>query len=726
MHNIEAFHILQSQARRVLYKAHTIRLMNDCLKRRLLRREEKSTMTHRSMQCFLLAILAVRLSSPFATAAPAHTMPIPSAVESSSVTVDAHQAENRISRGMYASFTEMMAEDVKRGLTAEMLHDRSFEQSTDYLGLPAAWRLEPDERNDNVGAIRFAQTTETAYPKMSMIGNTLNHSLRVALAPGDITDPRIGFTQGRLSVVAHRTYNGYIWAKLPASDAYQGGIIVEFGEDVTDGATYAKVLLPEVQAGGWHKYNFALTPSTTDRFAKLSFLFAGSGVLYLDQASLEPASARDQVRVDSEAMIAGLHTSFLRWPGGNVAQYYHWKWGVGPRDLRPVWVNKAWSDAPEPNDLGTDEYLAMCARLHIEPSITVNVDGNGGTAAEAANWVDYVNGPVTSKYGAMRAANGHPAPYGVKQWELGNEIFGGWESGHVTAEQYAHEAVDYARAMRAVDPSIRLIAVGEGTMPGRDAWNAKVLGIAGSEINYLAIHDYTAASRNAKAADPRAQMMARAEEFAAGYRHTAKLIAKLAPGRGIRQIVNEWNLFYNASVVQSMDGAVYASRMMNGFERDGATVAANCISDLLDGWIGGEIQASRDRIYGTAQYYAVQMYGTHLGEQRLHTVVQSPEIAPDVASVDAVASQTSDGTKLFVKLSNADRTHTVAVHFVLNGFSFRPDVKIDFLAASAPMERNSFADPDAVHPVMQTIQCDDECSATMPPDSVAVLTFRRR
>jgi alpha-N-arabinofuranosidase len=646
--------------------------------------------------------------------------------EAASVTVNAHQVENRVSPGMYASFVEMMAEDVKRGLTAEMLQDRSFEQGTDYLGLPAAWRLEPDERNDNVGAIRFAQTSEDAYPAVSRIGDARNHALRVELAPEDITDPRRGFSQGRLSVVAGEKYEGYIWAKLPDADAYHGGIRVELGEDVTDGATYAEASLTPVQAGGWHRYSFTLTPHATDRFAKLSFLFEGKGVVFLDQASLEPASARDQVRADSEAMIGALHTSFLRWPGGNVAQYYHWQWGVGPRDLRPVWVNEAWSHAPEPNDLGTDEYLAMCARLHIEPSITVNVDGNGGTAAEAADWVEYVNGPVSSKYGAMRAANGHAAPYGVKQWELGNEIFGGWESGHVGAETYAQEAVHYARAMRAVDPSIRLIAVGEGTMPDRDAWNSAVLRIAGGEINYLAIHDYTAASKNAGAPDPRAQMMGRAEEFAAGYRHTGELIAQLAPGRGIRQIVNEWNLFYDVSAVQSMDGAVYASRMMNGFERDGATVAANCISDLLNGWIGGEIQASRDRVYGTAQYYAVQMYGAHLGEERLQSTVRSPELSPGIASVDAVATRTSDGSRLFIKLSNADAMHALVTHFAVSGFAFQTEVVVDVLAAGRPLERNSFADPGAVAPVVRKISCGGNCTVTLPADSVAVLTFSRR
>lgn len=642
--------------------------------------------------------------------------------QKATVTIDASHVENHISPRMYAAFVEMMGEDVKWGMTAEMLHDRSFEEAPDHLGLPAAWHLEPDERNDNVGAIRFAQTTEDAHPRTSLIGNAPEHSLLITLAPADITDMRRGLSQGRLSILANQTYNGYVWIKLPAKEAYTGAITAALEEDNTDGETYAQTTL-QAASGNWRQYRFQLTPRKADRFAKLTFLFAGKGKLYLDQVSLEPASAQREVRADSEAMIRLLHPSFIRWPGGNVAQDYHWQWGIGPRDLRPVWPNKAWSNAPEPNDLGTDEYLALCARLHVEPSITVNVEGNGATAEEAAAWVEYVNGLATSKYGAMRAANGHPAPYNVRQWELGNEIFGGWVRGHVTAETYAHSAVTYARAMRAIDPTIKLVAVGEGIMPHQEEWNSAVLRIAGPEIDYLAIHDYTTLSQNASAPDPRAAMMARAGEFEQSYRHTGELIAKLAPGRNIRQIVNEWNLFYNAATIQSMEGAVYASRLMNGFERQGDTVEANSISDLLNGWVGGVIQASRDRVYGTAQFYALKLYADHLGTDRLHATIDSPDLAPGVKSIDAVATRSADGTKLFVKASNADREHSTVLHVDLRSFPHTRSADVETLRASTPTQRNSFSNPGVIAPSRQTVTCTATCSIDLPPDSVVVLTL---
>ena len=640
------------------------------------------------------------------------------------IRVDASRVENHVSPRMYASFVEMMAEDVKWGMTAEMLRDRSFEEEPNYLGLPAAWRLEPDERNDNVGAIKFLPTTDDAYPKVSQATGAPEHSLRITLAPADITDTRRGLSQGRLSVQAGRAYQGYLWAKVPAKDGYTGDITVALEEDNTDGRSYAQATITGI-SGEWRKYTFALTPTETDRFAKLSLLFSGRGTLYLDQISLEPADAQRQVRPDSEAMIRNFHPSFMRWPGGNVAQDYHWQWGIGPRDLRPTWVNKSWSNAPEPDDLGTDEYLALCGRLHIEPSITVNVDGAGATPEEAAAWVEYVNGPATSKFGAMRAANGHPAPYGVRQWELGNEIFGNWVRGHVTAEQYAQAAVRYARAMRAVDPSLRLIAVGEGIYPGSDAWNTAVLEIAGPQIQYLAVHDYTSLAQNANDPAPRAAMMGRAGEYEANYRHMADLIRRHAPGRDIKLIVNEWNLFYGADIIESMDGAVYAARMMNGFERDGDIVDANCISDLLNGWVGGTIQASRDRVYGTPQYYAIKLYNDHLGTDRLHTEITSPDLKPGIGAVDAVATRAADASKLFVKVSNADQTRSVSTTLDVAGFPHRASVDLTLLSSPSPKLRNTFAQPTRVSPSERTLHCERTCKIELPPDSVAILTLHR-
>jgi alpha-L-arabinofuranosidase len=239
-------------------------------------------------------------------------------------------------------------------------------------------------------------------------------------------------------------------------------------------------------SGDWRQYSFTLRPGRADPLARFAILFPGTGRLWVDQVSLEPGDATDGVRADVLDRIQALRPSFLRWPGGNVAQDYHWIWGVGPRDRRPTWSNLSWKNEPEPGDFGTDEYIALSRRIGAEPTLTVNVEGRGATAEEASAWVEYCNGPATSRYGGMRAANGHPQPFGVKYWEIGNEIWGDWVRGHSNAETYARNYKRYYDSMRAVDPTIRFIAVGDNDME----WNRTVLRRVGRYIDYLAIHHH--------------------------------------------------------------------------------------------------------------------------------------------------------------------------------------------------------------------------------------------
>lgn len=644
---------------------------------------------------------------------------------SATVKIDVTRIIGHEDPDLFGAFMELMAWDVKYGLYAEMLHDRSFEESTDPLNLPRAWNLEPDERNDNVGAIRFAQTTEEAYPSTNAATGRPEHSLRVTVTAPDISDTRKGLSQGSLSIRNNTDYLGYLWFKVPDTpEKFRGTVTVALEEDVTGGATYASARLDNI-AGDWKKYEFHLHPSATDRHAKLSILFDGTGTLWMDDASLMPAYAEGGIRWDVLTRIRQLHPAFVRWPGGNVAQDYHWEWGIGPRDQRPAWTNVAWSNAIEPSDFGTDEYLEFCRMIGAEPSITVNVEGAGATAEEAAHWVEYVNGPVTSKYGAMRSANGHPEPYHVTLWELGNEVYGRWVRGHADAETYAKNAKRYAESMRAVDPSIKLIAVGESSMPDAANWDSTVIRILGKDVDYLAVHDYNTRTKDQ---NNRTTMMARPHEFEKHYSETHNLFKRISPDHPVPFVVNEWNLFYPSTVIQSMDGAVFASRMMNAFERSTDQVSMTSVSDLVDGWIGGIIQASRDRVYVTPEFHAIHMYASHLGRDLIATSIESPNLdalgaRQEVAAVDAVATLSRDGKAIFISLSNADPEKSLRTRIAIDGARYKPEADEILLSGSKGKSMNDFAHPNLVHPVTTAIQCKESCVVQMPPASVAVLTI---
>jgi alpha-N-arabinofuranosidase len=419
--------------------------------------------------------------------------------------------------------------------------------------------------------------------------------------------------------------------------------------------------------------------------------------------------------------IKQLRPAFIRWPGGNVAQDYHWMWGIGPRDERVTWANLAWKNEPEPSDFGTDEFVMFARAVGAEPSITVNVEGGGATVAEAAAWVEYCNGPATSKYGAMRASNGHAAPFGVKFWEVGNEIWGDWVRGHSDAETYARNYNRYAQAMRAVDPSIKLIAVGDNDMN----WNRTVLREAGRNIDYLAIHHYY--GRREMHGDP-LNLMARPLFFERFYGQVQQLLAEFGLTDRVKLAINEWGLDLPSERQYSIESALYAARLMNVFERSGV-VGMSAVSDLVNGWPGGIIQAGRQSVFVSPIYLVNQLYGEHRGDLLLSTTVNSPTFntsreGTNIPYLDAVASRTTDGKTVFIKAVNTSRTNALLTTITIDGALPAARAEIETLTAPSVNVFNDFSRPNAVFIQQRMLPSGRRFSVTLPKQSVSVIVLR--
>jgi alpha-N-arabinofuranosidase len=632
------------------------------------------------------------------------------------IIIDAAQVEDEIDARLYGQFVEFMYEGVKGGLSAELVRNRGFEEPANTTGLSRYWERYPDDRNDDYG-LSFHWDDSVAYPvRLDFFEEKpVQHSLRVEVGDGVVE--RHGVYQPRIPVRAGVAYHGYLWLK---TTDYVGHILVALEEDVSGGRTYAELEIGDLQ-GDWRQYPFVLHPERADPHARLAVLFEGRGRVWVDQLSLMPSDAVGGVRADVEARVAALRPAFIRWPGGNVAQDYRWMWGVGSRDGRPVWSNLSWKNEPEPGDIGTDEFIAFSRRVGAEPSITINVEGRGATAEEAAAWVEYCNGPATSRYGAMRAASGHPEPYNIKYWEVGNEIWGDWVRGHSDAETYARNYVRYHRAMRAVDPTIQFIAVGDNDMN----WNRTVLRIAGDYIDYLAIHHYY--GRKEMAADER-NLMARPLAYERFYRDVRQLIEQEAPGRRIRLDINEWGLDLPESRQYSMEATLYGARLMHVFERTSPFVAMSAQSDLINGWPGGIIQASRHGLFVSPLYYVNLLYNAHRGRDRVKVTVEGPSFdtsreGTDVPVLDAVVSRAADGSELYIKAINTAPTSTVT-RIELRGIDVGPEAAWHLLRAESPETHNSFATPDAIRPHRELIQAGDRIELALPPRSVSVVVLR--
>jgi alpha-L-arabinofuranosidase len=633
------------------------------------------------------------------------------------ILVDAGRVEGEISPLLYGQFLEFMFEGVKGGVHAELVRDRGFETVPNSIGLPRYWERYPDDRNDDYG-LNFRWDDSVAYPVATehVDPPALQHSLRVDAGNGVVA--RHGVYQSRFPVRAGVEYRGYLWLK---TTGYEGSVAVSLEEDRSGGRVYDEVTIDRI-AGEWAQYEFVLHPAESDPLARLAILFSGRGRLWVDQVSLLPGDAIGGVRADVLDRIKALQPAFLRWPGGNVAQDYHWEWGVGPRDRRPTWINLSWKNETEPGDFGTDEYIALARRLGAEPTLTVNVEGRGATPEEAAAWVEYCNGPVSSRFGAMRAANGHPEPYGIRYWEIGNEIWGDWVRGHSDAETYARNFRRYHDAMRAVDPAIRFIAVGDNDM----AWNRTVLARVGQLIDYLAIHHYY--GRAPMAGDVR-NLMARPLHYERFYHEVAQLAREEVPGRSIQLAINEWGLDLPEGQQYSMLAALYGARLMNVFERSSPFVAMSAVSDLVNGWPGGIIQASRHDVFVAPIFHVNRMWAGSRGRSRLHSAVTGPTFdsgaeGGDVPTVDVVASRSADGGEIYLKIVNTDLEQGVELRVDLRGATSRPGAEVELLSAADLEARNGFQTPAAIEPRRQALQsAQGVMRVAMPRHSAAVITI---
>jgi alpha-N-arabinofuranosidase len=347
--------------------------------------------------------------------------------------VEAGEARAPISPYLYGQFLEHIGDIINHGLWAELLDDRKF-----YF--PVADTVQPAPRFGRPAGPRWG----AIGPLAGIVMDTANafvgaHSPRIILN-GD--EPR-GMWQAGLPVERGKSYVGRI--VLSGDTAARVAVSLVWGSAVTDRETYTIGPL----AADYVTYPLSFTAGADT-----------TGSVRVGAVSLMPGDNVGGFRREMVVALRSLHSGVYRFPGGNFVSGHDWRNAVGDRDRRPPTMDPAWH-AVQPNDVGTDEFMTLCALLGVEPYITVNA--GFGDARSAAELVEYTNGSAETAMGRLRAANGHPKPYGVKFWGVGNEAWGSWQMGAMSLDQFVLKNNEFAVAMRAVDPTIVLIA--SGAMP---------------------------------------------------------------------------------------------------------------------------------------------------------------------------------------------------------------------------------------------------------------------
>jgi alpha-L-arabinofuranosidase len=380
-----------------------------------------------------------------------------------------------------------------------------------------------------------------------------------------------------------------------------------------DGKTYAEAEFKPTER--WQRFEATLKPTGTDAHATFTISFVGPGAIWIDKVSLMPADNVFGWRKDAALALRALKPGIIRF-GGSTIEMFEWTRTIGDQDKR-VPFTTCWGGL-EPANAGLDEFLKLCKWVDAEPLICVRFGGK--TPKDAADQVEYANGPATSPMGKLRAANGHAEPYGVKYWQIGNEV---------DDETYQKGVADFCKAMKAVDPSIKLL--GAFPSPG-------LLKNAGNYLDHVCPHHYSI--EDLKGAENDVATL-------------TKMIAENAPGRNIRLGVTEWNTTAGdwgpgRGKLWTLDNALWCSRYHNMLHRHCDVVEMANRSNLADSFCCGVIQTNNHDLFLTPTYYAQQLYATHAGKYPLQVRVDGA-VAPDKAmDVSATLSADEDRIAIFV------------------------------------------------------------------------------
>jgi alpha-N-arabinofuranosidase len=368
--------------------------------------------------------------------------------------IDASQIGAPISKYLYGGFIEHIGSTMYSSLWAEMLDDRKFyfqinskpdDEARRGGGFPGMrlrkWRpVGPDD----------AVVMDKDHP---FVGD---QSPRIAL---DAATPH-GIRQSGLALVKDKQYTGRIYLRGTPGSTVKVSLI--WGEGANDRQTISFAAL----SNEYHKFPLRFTAKADASDGAIEITSTGAGNFHIGTLSLMPADNIQGFRPDTTSLLRQINMGFWRY-GGNYTSGLIWYHIVGDIDKRPPDFDYAWN-AMQTNDLGLDEFMTLCKLIGVEPYISVNA--GFGDSHSAAEEVEYMNGAVGAHMGAQRAKNGHPEPYHVKFWNIGNEPWGAWQLGRTDLKYFVLKHNEFAKAMRAVDPSIVLIASGEmledGTLHG--------------------------------------------------------------------------------------------------------------------------------------------------------------------------------------------------------------------------------------------------------------------
>lgn len=448
------------------------------------------------------------------------------------------------------------------------------------------------------------------------------------------------------------------------------------------------------------------------------------------------------IRNDVVEALKALKVPNVRWPGGCYADKYHWRDGIGTPEERNSRINVSWGGAPEPNTFGTHEFFDFIEQIGSDAFISANV--GSGTVQESADWLEYLTA-TGSSLAQERAMNGHPEPYDVAFWGVGNEVWGC--GGPFTPEEYITELKKFATFSTNynTDVNTQFVAVGPDSFDEYSFGYPEAIMKAWAEktwtwnIQGLSLHNYTRGGwppliratgfnelQYAGVVDETLRMDKFIEDNIA-------IMDKYDPDKTVSILVDEWGTWYEATPGTDPDflqqqnsqrDAIVAALNFNIFTRHAERVHGANIAQMIN-VLQAMIFTEDEKMVLTPTYHAFRMYVPFQDATRLPVSFDAGKYQVDsiaLPRVDVIAARSKDG-KIYVAITNIDANNELSIELPFDG-NLIVSANGETLYASSIDAINTFEQPDNVSPKPITPEISgSNVSVTVQPQSLTVLSI---
>lgn len=462
------------------------------------------------------------------------------------------------------------------------------------------------------------------------------------------------------------------------------------------------------------------------------------------------------MRTDVVEALKEIRVPVLRWPGGCFADEYHWKDGIGPKENRKKMINTHWGGVVEDNSFGTHEYMELCRQLGCETYVNGNL--GSGTVQEMSEWVEYMTFEGVSPMADLRAKNGHPKPWKVDFFGVGNENWGC--GGNMTPEFYANEYRRYqtyvrqysggAETDRSIDNPGMIRKIACGANVADTEWTQGVLktlfrhcdprfhgNTEGLSLHYYVHPEGWDIKGSATEFDEKVwyKTLAKAQYMEDLINMHGAIMDQYDPEKKIGMIVDEWGTWFTVEPgtnpgflyqQNTMRDALVAAITLNIFNKHCDRVKMACLAQIVN-VLQSVLLTEGPQMIKTPTWYVFRMFREHQDAQLVSSCIETQTIGEEaqymVPNLTESASVDQNG-RLQITIGNLSATEDYPVNTHITGFNAK---KVSAQILTGQMsDKNTFDEPDTVktQPLALDLQNGD-LSFTMPAHSVITITLEQ-